>query len=165
LKSLELDNDRRQRVSSDAWLSFFNVIQDEKYLESIKLHYHHAITSDAVMGSFSAWITSTQTLLALKVTHCSNLSSVGWQSFANALALLDNLEDIEIHHYHIDATSGMLLLNAAFIAKPSLKTVSLDVSTFAQLERIVDVLGSPNCNITELNIMYGDRQDRSHILQ
>ena len=103
------------------------------------------------MESFSNWITSNQTLNTLKVSIFSNISSVGWQSFASAPSSLDHLEDIEIE-YHCE----MLLLNA-FIAKPTLKRVSLTVDLFAQLQAIANVRGSPNCSINELEFNYPQR--------
>jgi hypothetical protein len=63
----------------------------------------------------------------LKISRCRNITSVGWQSLATALASLENLEDISMQ-FHVaddeydedllpDSDSGILLLKA-FIFKP-----------------------------------------------
>jgi hypothetical protein len=159
LRVLHLD---RQRVSSGLLLSFFNGIRNAKYLESITLN--SVITDDAVMESFCNWITSNQSLKALTVTGCEDISSVGWQSFATALASLDNLEDIDsISPNNVDLTDADLdtILNS-FIAKPSLKRVSLSITTSAQLQVIANVLESPNCGMIELDIYFQNIGRREH---
>jgi hypothetical protein len=42
----------------------------------------------------------------------------------------------------------------AFIAKPTLKTATLQLTTLTQLQVVANVLGSPNCSITELDIRF-----------
>lgn len=81
-------------VSPSLSLSFFNAIRNASYFESIRVNGF--ITSDAVMESFYNWITSNQMLNTLKVSIFSNISSVGWQSFASAPSSLDRLEDMNI---------------------------------------------------------------------
>jgi hypothetical protein len=87
----------------------------------------------------------------LKVTGCGEISSVGWQPFATALALIDNIEDIDL------VIASAAILNAV-IAKPSLKRVSLKLITIDQFQVIANVLESLNCGIIELDIEYtGDQ--------
>jgi NADH/NAD ratio-sensing transcriptional regulator Rex len=72
------------------------------------------------MASFSG-----QTLKILEIKHCSNITLVGWQSLATALASLDNLEDVSIQFHLVnneddallDSNSSLLLLNT-FISEP-----------------------------------------------
>jgi hypothetical protein len=42
----------------------------------------------------------------------------------------------------------------AFIAKPTLKTATLQLTMLTQLKVVANVLGSPNCSITELDIKF-----------
>jgi hypothetical protein len=61
------------------------------------------------------------------VLHSTLVWVADWQSFATALASLDNLEDIEVQFPKNDDRAGTdldIILNS-FIAKPSLKRVSL----------------------------------------
>jgi hypothetical protein len=86
-------------------------------LESIKLS--EVIKGDAVIESFSNWITSTQSLKILKVSCCSGITSVGWQTFATALASLDNLEEIDIKNIGYDHSgTRMFLINVITQSKP-----------------------------------------------
>jgi hypothetical protein len=97
--------------------SFFHAFQNAKYLESIKLS--EVIKGDAVIESFSNWITSTQSLKILKVSCCSGITSVGWQTFATALASLDNLEEIDIKNIGYDHSgTRMFLINVITQSKP-----------------------------------------------
>jgi hypothetical protein len=151
-----------QEVSSASWVAFFDSVRSSKYLESIKINY--VITSDAVMESFSSWITLMQSLKALTVEYCNNVTFVGRQSLANALASLDISEDIDIRIYQGDDDEDLPemdldpILNT-FITKPTLKRVSIDLTMFAQLQVIANVLESPNCSITEMEIGYHDRRN------
>jgi hypothetical protein len=125
---------------SALWLSLFDSIRNAKYLDSIKVH--NVIRGDAVMESFSNWIMSTQSLKILKVSGCSGITSFGLQSFATAIASLDNLEEIYIKiigYRGIDANSGTILL-IDIIAKQSLKIVRLALTTFAQLQLIANMI-------------------------
>jgi hypothetical protein len=112
-------------LSSTLCVDFFNALRCSKYLKTIKVD--NFITNDAVMASFSDWIASSQTLTTFKISRCRNITSVGWQSLATALASLENLEDISMQ-FHVaddeydedllpDSDSGILLLKA-FIFKP-----------------------------------------------
>jgi hypothetical protein len=47
----------------------------------------------------------------------------------------------------------------AFITMRTLKWVSLELTTFAQIQVLADVLGSPNCNITEMEIGYRNHRN------
>jgi hypothetical protein len=157
LRVLELDSGN---ISSASWVSFFNTIRNAKYLESLKIRD----IPDEAIESFSNWIRSTRTLKALKMS-CF-VSSVGRQSFAAALASLENLEDIHLDFMYTppDAATGMLLLNA-FIAKPTLKKVSLVISTGAQLQMILNTIGSPTCGITEMEISsYYQSEDTERLI-
>lgn len=98
-------------VSPSLSLSFFNAIRNASYFESIRVNGF--ITSDAVMESFYNWITSNQMLNTLKVSIFSNISSVGWQSFASAPSSLDRLEDIEIE-YHCEMASSQCIYCKAY---------------------------------------------------
>jgi hypothetical protein len=105
------------------------------------------------MESFPNWITSTQSLKILKVSGCVDfITPVGWQAFATALASLDNIEEIDIQNigYYNTGVNSMLLLDV-IIAKQTLKRVPLALATIAQIQTIANTLGSPNCNITELD--------------
>jgi hypothetical protein len=125
------------------------------------------VTDDAVMGSFCNWIASNQSLKALTVTGCKGISSVGWQSFATALASLDNLENIDskspnkVRVWDLTDADLDTILNS-FIAKPSLKRVSLSITTSAQLQVIANVLESPNCGMIELDIYFQNIGRREH---
>jgi hypothetical protein len=95
----------------------------------------------------------------LEIKHCSNITLVGWQSLATALASLDNLEDVSIYLFVdgdevlLNSDSGMLLLNT-FIPKPFIRRVRFPVSTFAEIQVIADVIGCPNCIMEELTMDY-----------
>lgn len=101
------------------------------------------------MASFSEWISSSQKLKTLKVENFRDATLVGWQSFAAALASLDNLEDINVKFFEEDSRVGMILLNS-FMAKPTLKRVEFPLPTVDQLQMIKNVLVSPNFIITDL---------------
>jgi hypothetical protein len=103
------------------------------------------------VASFSEWISSSQKLKTLKVENVRDATLVGWQSFAAALASLDNLEDINVKFFEEDSRVGMILLNS-FMAKPTLKRVEFPLPTVDQLQMIENVLVSPNCIITDLTL-------------
>jgi hypothetical protein len=96
------------RLSLSLCVNFFNAVVSS------------LITNNTVMASFSG-----QTLKILEIKHCSNITLVGWQSLATALASLDNLEDVSIQFHLVnneddallDSNSSMFLLNT-FIAEP-----------------------------------------------
>jgi hypothetical protein len=158
LKVLGVSGSNRLLPSS-VWVNFFNAIKHAKHLESICVL--EVITNDAVMASFSDWIASTQTLKKLEVVYCRwvDITPVGWQSFATALASLDKLEDISNHFLEgeIDNDPTVLVLNA-FISKPNVQRVTFSVEVFAQLQLIANVVGSPSCNITELAMIFHNQQ-------
>jgi hypothetical protein len=160
LRVLVLDS---RDVSSASQVTFFDTVRHAKYLESIRIK---ALWKDVMIESFSNWVVSTRTLKVLEISLYNNISSVGQQLFAAALASLENLEDIKLDEDALrDSEAAMLLLNA-FIAKPTLKKVSLISRTGAQLQVILNTIGSPTCGITEMKIGYcnprGGTEERIH---
>jgi hypothetical protein len=57
----------------------------------------------------------------------------------------------------LDYHPGIPVLNA-FISKPTLQRVQVSVTAFAQLQLIANIIGSPDCNITELEVIYHNHQ-------
>jgi hypothetical protein len=130
------------------------------------------IQNDEVMIALSQCMGSIQTMktLSVRISENSQITSVGWQTFAAMLQIHTCMEEIKVETYG-SLRLGQYALGLLFDAlrvNCTLLRVHIPISTIREFQTLASILENRSCLLEELHVIFnnpGDNENQDYQLR